>query len=140
LAANKEISFTQTLEHDFVSMERHSSNFIFLENQARLAGKALNVRVHAHNFSSVLHLVEAGVGVGLVPASIAEQAVLEQRISSISITEPWATRNLHLIMKKESAEIELIREFADILLHDPQVVAARAIYPQPGAASDGFAL
>lgn len=125
LAAKKEVSFAETLEHDFVSMERHSSNFFFLENQARLAGKALNVRVHVHNFSSVLHLVEAGVGVGLVPASIAEQAVLEQRISSVSITEPWATRNLHLIMKKESAEIELIREFADILLHDPQVVAAR---------------
>ena len=63
LATKKEVSFSETLEHDFVSMERHSSNFFFLENQARLAGKALNVRVHVHNFSSVLHLVEAGVGV-----------------------------------------------------------------------------
>ena len=125
LAGKKQVSFLQTLEHDFVCMDRNSSNFLFLANQAKLAGNPLNVRVHVHNFSSVLHLVEARVGVALVPASVAAQYIIEKRVVGISIAEPWATRNLHLIMKKDPAQPEHIREFADILLHDPQVVATR---------------
>ncbi len=126
LAGAKAASFLQLLEHDFVCMDRNSSNFLFLGNQARLAGKPLNARVHVQDFNSVLYLVEALVGAALVPASVADDHIRTGRICSIAITESWAVRNLHLVMKHEPAQRELIREFADILLHDPKVAAARA--------------
>jgi DNA-binding transcriptional LysR family regulator len=106
-------------------MDRSSSNFVFLDNQARLAGKTLNARVHVQDFNSVLYLVEAQVGVALVPASVAEKHIHEKKICGIAIDEAWSVRNLHLIIKHESADIDLVRDFADILLHDPQLVAAR---------------
>ncbi|MGP1615218.1 MAG: LysR substrate-binding domain-containing protein, partial [Pollutimonas bauzanensis] len=81
------------------------------------------------DFSSVLYLVEARVGAALVPVSVAEEHIRDNRIRSISIAEPWAVRNLHLVTKREPAQPELIREFADILLHDPQVAAARGLAP-----------
>ncbi len=129
LAGAKAASFLEILEHDFVCMDRNSSNFLFLSNQARLAGKPLNARVHVQDFSSVLYLVEARVGAALVPVSVAEEHIRDNRIRSISIAEPWAVRNLHLVTKREPAQPELIREFADILLHDPQVAAARGLAP-----------
>jgi DNA-binding transcriptional LysR family regulator len=125
LAGVKSVSFEQLLEHDFVCMDRSSSNFVFLSNQARSAGKALNARVHVQDFNSVLYLVQAQVGVALVPASVAEKHIIEKRVCGIAIDEAWSVRNLHLVIKHESAKIDLVREFADILLNDPQVVAAR---------------
>lgn len=126
LAGHGQLSFHDILAYDMVSLERGSSNFLFLSNQARLAGRPMNVRVHVHNFSSVLYMAEAGVGAAIVPASVAKEATRSHRISSLDITDAWAARNLYLVMKSEPDQPELVREFAHILLQDPQIVAARS--------------
>src|SRR5690606_17946092 len=74
LARAPNISFKEILQYDLVSMERTSSNFLFLSNQARLAGKTMKVRVHVHNFNATLYMVQTGVGIAIVPASIAGTA------------------------------------------------------------------
>lgn len=126
LAGRSKVSFLEMLNCDLVCMERKSSNFLFLDYQARQAGKPINVRVHAHDFNSVLYFVEANVGVALVPATVADELIRERRISGLSIIDAWAFRDLHLITRREPAPSDLIQEFAEILLHDPQVAATRS--------------
>lgn len=126
LAGRSKVSFLEMLNCDLVCMERKSSNFMFLDNRARQAGKPINVRVHAHDFNSVLYFVEAKVGVALVPATVADKLIRERRICGIVITDAWAFRDLHLITRKEPVPSDLIQGFAEILLHDPQVAATRS--------------
>src|SRR5690606_3017767 len=61
LARLSSTAFEEILDHDLVSVQRASSNFLFLSNQARLAGKSMKVRVHVHNFGAALYMVQAGV-------------------------------------------------------------------------------
>lgn len=126
LARASQTSFEEILDHDLVSMQRESSNFLFLSNQARLAGKTMKVRVHVHNFDSTLYMIEAGVGVGIVPASIAGRANVQGKLIALPMTDPWAERTLHLVRRVESGDqYNLIRQFSDILLNDPQVAETR---------------
>ncbi len=126
LAGRPNITLHEMLEHDVVSVDRNSSNFMFLDAQAKRYGHAFNARVHVQDFSSVLYLVEARVGLAIVPQSVARDRIAEGRIRSIPIAEPWAMRHLHLIMQSDAQQKSQIYEFAQILLNDPAVVAARS--------------
>ncbi|MGB3289460.1 MAG: LysR family transcriptional regulator [Burkholderiaceae bacterium] len=126
LASAPRVSFEEILDHDLVSVQRASSNFLFLSNQARLAGKTMRVRVHVHNFDASLYMIEAGVGVAIVPASIAGKATMQGRLIALPITDPWAERTLHLVRRVEAGDQQnLVRQFSDILLNDPLVAEAR---------------
>lgn len=126
LSGHPSITLREMLAHDLVSVDRKSSNFAFLDSQTKHEGYTFNARVHVQDFNSVLYLVEAGVGLAIVPASVARSRVTEGRIRAIPIAEPWAVRHLYLVTQSEPTQKGLVREFARILLQDPAVVAARA--------------
>ncbi|HEY0297257.1 MAG TPA: LysR family transcriptional regulator [Bordetella sp.] len=132
LAQRDRSRFSEILDHGLVCMARSSSNFQFVLEQAERAGKPANVRVHAHDFNSVLYLVRSGVGAALVPASVAQPFVREGALNSITLLDAWALRDLHLITRSDSDPAGLVRQFADVLLHDPQVAAARSAGVTPG--------
>lgn len=125
LSGDAEVSYQQVLAYDLVSMDRSSSNFLYLSNQARLAGIPMRVRVHVHNLSSLLFMVRAGVGAGIIPLSVAQEAVEQKSVVALNITDSWAARELYLVHAQEPVQSELVREFANILLNDPQVAAVR---------------
>ncbi|MCD0505093.1 LysR family transcriptional regulator [Bordetella petrii] len=125
LAQRPRIAFADVLSHGQVCMDRASSNFHFVQGQAQRLGKTVSVRVHAHDFSSVLYLVRAGVGVALVPASVAQPLVREGALVAVPLLDSWALRDLHLLTRQDAEPAGLARRFAEVLLHDPQVVAAR---------------
>ena len=99
LAREKEVRFGAALDFDFICMEKHSSNFLFLREVAQRAGKNPNVRIHAHSFEAVLTLVAGGVGIALVPESVAVTALREDKVTRVGLLEPWALRELNLILK-----------------------------------------
>ncbi|WP_455288774.1 LysR family transcriptional regulator [Cupriavidus necator] len=125
LAREPEVRFGGALAFDFVCMSRTSSNFLFLRDMAQRTGKSPNVRLHAHSFDAVLSLAEAGVGVALVPRSVAAQALREARVAGVRLAEPWALRELNLIVRADGKLPAFAEAFAQFLLNDPRVVATR---------------
>ncbi|KOF53165.1 MULTISPECIES: LysR family transcriptional regulator [unclassified Achromobacter] len=125
LAANGPLRFPAVLDMDFVCMDRGSSNTVFLRDMAKLGGRTLNVRIHAHSFEAVLSLVEAGVGIALVPRSVAAAALREGRIAAAALCEPWARRELTLVTRAASPLSPFVTQVAEYLLDDPLVAATR---------------
>jgi len=119
------VRFPAVLDLDFVCMSRTSSNYIFLRDMAKLAGKTPKVRIHVHTFDAVLAMVQAGVGVSLVPRSIAATALREQRIAAVAISEPWALRELTLVTQADGPLSPFVEQVAEYLLDDPIVAATR---------------
>lgn len=120
-----ETSFQQVLTHDLVSVDRGSSNFLYLSHQARLAGLPMQVRVHVHNFNALIYMVQAGVGAAVVPFSTAQEALRQGLVAALPLTDSWAARELYLVHADQPGQPELVREFAGVLLNDPQVAATR---------------
>lgn len=125
LTRGLETSFNEVLSHDLVSVDRSSSNFLYLSHQARLLGKPMQVRVHVHNFSALIYMVQEGVGATVMPYSTAREAVRMGRVAALPLTDPWAARELYLVHADTPDQTELVREFAEVLLNDPQVASTR---------------
>ncbi|WP_332612036.1 LysR family transcriptional regulator [Achromobacter sp. ESBL13] len=125
VAQHSPVRFPAVLDLDFVCMSRASSNYIFLRDMARLAGKTPKVRIHVHTFDAVLSMVQAGVGVSLVPRSVAATGLREQRVAAVAISEPWARRELTLVTQANVPLSPFVEQVAAYLLDDPIVAATR---------------
>lgn len=103
LASRNKIAFADALGHDFIGLDRASAVQRFLAGKATHAGRALRLRVQLRSFDAVCRLVERNVGVGVVPASTARQAVKTMAIKALDLSDPWALRELTICVRDFNA-------------------------------------
>ena len=99
LAAQETASLELALGYDLVTIGRKSSNFLYLQNLANQLGVSPRVRVHAPTFDAAIRFVREGVGIALMPRSIAWQATLSGRVVLIGVQEPWAQREQRVVIQ-----------------------------------------
>jgi len=99
LASRSSIAFAEVLEHDFVGLDRASALQRFLSGKAGRIGKLLRLRVQLRSFDAVCRMVEAGVGLGIVPETTAQPATRTMAISSVALDDSWAARDLTLCIR-----------------------------------------
>lgn len=125
LASQSSIRLGAALDFDFVCMARSSSNYLFLRDTAQKVGRTVRARLHAHNFDAVLSLVASGVGIALVPTSVLGHHAQSGQLAVVRLDEPWALRELSLVVRQDARFPGFISEFVNFLLEDPQVAMTR---------------
>jgi DNA-binding transcriptional LysR family regulator len=99
LAASGQIAFAEVLGHDFVGLDRASALQRFLADKAARIGRPLKLRVQLRSFDAVCRMVEAGVGLGIVPETTAERAARTMAIAMVDLKDPWALRDLTICIR-----------------------------------------
>jgi DNA-binding transcriptional LysR family regulator len=99
LAARGSIAFAEVLEYDFVGLDRASALQRFLADKAGRIGQPLRLRVQLRSFDAVCRMVEAGVGLGIVPETTAQRAARTMAIATVDLDDPWAARDLTLCIR-----------------------------------------
>ena len=66
----------------------------FLADKAGRIGKPLRLRVQLRSFDAVCRMVEAGVGLGIVPETTALRAIRTTAIKIVALQDFWAARDL----------------------------------------------
>ena len=99
LAERETVSFAEVLAHDLVGLDRASALTRFLADKAARVGRPMRLRVQLRGFDAVCRLVEARVGVGIVPESMARRVARGLDIAVVPLVEPWATRALTLCLR-----------------------------------------
>jgi DNA-binding transcriptional LysR family regulator len=122
LASQRHVVFAETLDCDFVGLDRTSALQRFLAEKAERIGRRLKLRVQLRSFDAVCRLVECDVGIGVVPATTAERHAKTMAIRRIELTDDWALRNLTIC----------VRRVADLPVYARQLVQHLAA---PGAAA-----
>jgi DNA-binding transcriptional LysR family regulator len=97
--AHPEVAFAEVLGHDFVGLDRASALQRFLADKAGRIGRPLRLRVQLRSFDAVCRMVEAGVGLGVVPDTTARRAARTMAITAIDLKDPWAVRDLTLCVR-----------------------------------------
>ena len=115
LAPRKIVSFAEVLEFDFVGLERSSSLQRFLTAKAAREGRPLKARVQLRSFDAVCRLVEAGVGVGVVPQTTARRAARTMSLAVIDLADDWALRELNIVVRAEHELRPYARELVESL-------------------------
>jgi DNA-binding transcriptional LysR family regulator len=101
LGALDEIRFSDVLDHDLIALETGSSLMRLLTEHAIDLGKGLRLRVQVRGFEAVCRMVQAGLGVGLLPFLAANALGAGLGISVRPLADPWAVRQMLVCVKKD---------------------------------------
>jgi len=99
LAGRASVSFAEVLAYDLIGLERSASLQRFLTAKAAREGRPLKLRVQLRSFDAVCRLVEAGVGVGVVPQTTARRAEKTMSLAVIALADDWALRELTIVVR-----------------------------------------
>jgi DNA-binding transcriptional LysR family regulator len=115
LARVPEMKFADILDDDLVALESSSSMMRLLTEQAVIAERTLQLRVEVRSFEAVCRMVQAGLGLGLLPLHAANIMAKGLGLSVRPLTEDWAERRMLLCVKKERMTSTSIAKLLDYL-------------------------
>ena len=113
LARRAKVSFAETLDYDYVGLDRASALQRFLADKASRVGRPLRLRVQLRSFDAVCRLVERNVGVGIVPETTVRWAAKAMEIKPVQLTDPWALRDLSICVRDYKALPPYARQLVD---------------------------
>ncbi|GGB85394.1 transcriptional regulator [Marinobacterium zhoushanense] len=97
-AGASEISWTQLLSYDFITLQRPSTVRQLIETQLAQRGMSLRVAFDAHQLATVGRMVATGLGVGAVPA-LCRQQMEELGAHCSRLVEPTISRQVGILTK-----------------------------------------
>ncbi len=102
LAGRKNVQFDHVLDYEFVLFESQSPINLLLSVEAGRSGRTLRGRVTVRGFYAMSRMVEAGLGVGVVPRQIGLQMARAMSLKVLPIREAWATMEFCLVFRDDA--------------------------------------
>ncbi len=93
------MAFADVLERELVGLDRRSAISRFLVEKAARLGRPMRLRAQLRGFEAVCRLVEARVGLAILPESTALRAARTLGITVVPLSDPWARRDLTLCLR-----------------------------------------
>jgi len=103
LARKRSVSFRETLEFDYVGLPVGSALHNRILRAANELDRTLKLRIQVNSFEALCLMVEAGLGIGIVPKGAAKPYIKGLRIRSLTLAEPWAERELKICVRSLEA-------------------------------------
>ena len=116
LASVPVMKFADVLDDDLVALESGASMMRLLTEQAVIAERTLQLRVQVRSFEVVCRMVEAGLGLGILPFESA--SIMSQALGLVvrPLPEPWAERSMLVCVKPERASNPSVAKLVDHLV------------------------
>jgi DNA-binding transcriptional LysR family regulator len=99
LAVRDRLSFAETLDFDHVGLHAASSIYLMSQYAAAQAGQSMRLRIHVPGFDAVCRMVQANMGIGLIPDRAFEVIGAGMNLRAIPLHDPWARRELRLVVR-----------------------------------------
>ncbi len=99
LAHERSVSFSDTLGFDYVALNQGSSLLSRITDAAVSAGKVLKVRIQVSSFDGICRMIEAGLGIGILPLQAVRSELLGTRLMAVDLSDDWARRTLFVGVK-----------------------------------------
>ena len=100
LAGRDSVAFNEIQGSDHISLETGSSLQVLLAGAAEAAGLKLPVKIEVTTFQAAWRMVEAGLGVAVMPKGVVASAVEEGRVAAAALTDAWAHRQLSICVRE----------------------------------------
>jgi len=97
------VAFAETLDGDHVGLHAASSINARTHMAARQAGKPLRLRIHVPGFDAVCRMVQAGMGVGVLPSKVYELMGEPLGLVGVPLEDDWSERSLVLVVRDVDA-------------------------------------
>jgi DNA-binding transcriptional LysR family regulator len=103
LAQRGPVDFGATLAFDYIGLPEDSSIHRFLVKQAQRLHKPLSIRIQVGSFETICRMIEAGVGIGVLPASAARRYARVMALSIVPLRDDWSIRRAKICVRSLAA-------------------------------------
>jgi DNA-binding transcriptional LysR family regulator len=118
LAGRPAVSFADTLDYDQVGLDDTSAIHTFLHDIAAAMHRTIKLRIQVSNFEACCRMVEAGVGIGLLPESAASRHRQSMDIRIVPLEDEWALRRMQVCVRSVDLLPAFARELLELLRQD----------------------
>ncbi|MCY1210246.1 HTH-type transcriptional regulator GltC [compost metagenome] len=118
LAERGSVDFIDTLDYDFIGLPEASAIHNFLMRAAADLQRSLRWRVQVSNFETACRMIEANVGVGVLPETTASRHAKTMALRIVQLNDEWAERKLQVCVADLGALPLFARKLVDLLVED----------------------
>ncbi|WP_431824849.1 LysR substrate-binding domain-containing protein [Burkholderia sp. F1] len=118
LANRKSVPFVDTLGYDFVGLPEASAIHNFLKRAAADVQHTLRWRIQVSSFETACRMIEANVGVGVLPEGTARRHAKTMALRIVPLDDDWAERRLQICVADLDALPRFARKLVDLLVED----------------------
>jgi len=118
LAGAASIGFADTLDFDHIGLHESSAIRAFLQQICEGLGRPMQQRIQVSNFEAACRMVEAAVGVAILPGSAARRHAQTMAIAIVPLADPWAERAMQICVRSLDALPAYARELVELLAAD----------------------
>lgn len=114
-ARSSGVRFDALLDYDIVGLHLGAAVHEQMRERAQASGRTLNVRVQVRGFDAIAQLVEAGLGVAVLPKVVARRFARVFAVQPLDLDEPWARRDYLLAVRAQDVQPAVVQRFLDAL-------------------------
>lgn len=116
------VDFADTLDYDHVGLQESSAIHAFLRQVCDQLHRPLKLRIQVGNFEAACRMIEATVGVAILPESAARRHAQTMAIAIVPLSDPWAIRSMQICVRSLGGLPRFARELVDLLVEDAESV------------------
>ena len=94
LSKRKSVSFKESLDYDFVGLNRGSSLLELTSRQAEKTGGQMKLRIQVRSYDAMCQMIVANLGIGVLPYQACAAQVKAMGLQVIKLKDTWSKRNL----------------------------------------------
>jgi len=113
LQDQEKVKLVDAVRYPFITMHEGSTLVAFLRDQLERVGQRLPQRIQLYSFDSICRMVQAGVGIGVIPDSAARRYGADTKLRVVELDEPWVVRERKLLVRDIDALPGCARELIE---------------------------
>jgi DNA-binding transcriptional LysR family regulator len=123
LASASTVAFIDTLDYNHVGLQESSAIHGFLRQVCDQLHRPLKLRIQVGNFEAACRMIEASVGVAILPGSAARRHAQTMAVAIVPLSDPWAIRSMQICVRHLDGLPLFARELVDLLIADAESAA-----------------
>lgn len=96
----RRLAFAELLDQDFVGLESNTVISQLMLNEARERGVPLRLRMEVKSFDVVIRMIQAGLGIGVLPEAAAKPFASPMGLRLVTLTDAWAQRKMYVAVRQ----------------------------------------
>ena len=129
LASKSVVRFADTLDYDQVGLHESTAIHAFLRRECDQLHRALKLRIQVGNFEAACRMIEATVGIAILPESAARRHAQTMAIAIVPLSDSWAIRAMQICVRSLDSLPVFARELVELLVEDAR--SAESLAPSP---------
>jgi len=115
------VGFADTLAFDHIGLAEGSALRAFLQRICDELRRTLQLRIEVSSFEAACRMVEAGVGISVVPESAARRHAQGLSIAIVPLEDAWSLRAMHVCVRSLAALPAFAQDLVALLVADAQL-------------------